>query len=171
MLPQLLIEHELPDNTFLSAVLTELVNKWSIIESLTDEMMTDLEVRFPASETHWRYLIYHLTSFIGNNGPLTKINLELCVSFLQKQIQIRTSEKQEKLRSFESWTFEAGCRRRGILAYFGEAVGPPIKNCCDHCGILLEIYSRNEEKRNSMTDDTPSWKQILAKILVQEDRL
>lgn len=169
MLPQLLIEHELPEDAFVSAVLIELVNKWSVIESLTDEMMTDLEVRFQASETHWRYITYHLTSFIGNNGPLTEINLELCAAFLQKQIQLRTSAKQEKLRSFDSWTFEPGCRRRGILAYFGEEAGPLIMNCCDHCGLELEDYSINEEKQKSMTGDASSWKQLLAKILVQED--
>ena len=169
MLPHILIDHELPDDTFVAVVLRELVNKWSSIGSLTDEMMTDLEVRFPASETHWKYLTYHLTSFFGNKGSLTEINLELCVSFIQKQIQLRTTAKLEKLREFESWAFKEGCRRKGILGYFGEAAGHPIKNCCDHCGIFLDEYSRKEQKQINMTADTSSWKHLLVKILVQED--
>ncbi|MCA1320782.1 RecQ family ATP-dependent DNA helicase [Bacillus tianshenii] len=169
MLPQLIIDQELPDHIFVSTVLTEMVNRWNEVKSLTDEMLTDLEMRFPASETHWRYLAYQLSTFTAKNGPLSILNLELCVSFLQKQIQSRTSAKQEKLRFFHNWTLEADCRRRGILAYFGEVPGSPIRNCCDHCGIVMEEYSIHKEKRKGITGDAPSWKQLLAKLLVQED--
>ncbi|WP_078380145.1 RecQ family ATP-dependent DNA helicase [Sutcliffiella halmapala] len=169
MLPQLLIEHELPDNTWVLAVISELVATWGTISKLTDELWNDIMVRYPNNEVHWRYLIYQLSSFIENNGPITEIELESCVTFILTQMEKRTTDKLQKLQTFDDWTLTSVCRRKVILEYFGEDKGSEITNCCDNCGIDMENYRFAQEEKAIQKAEDLTWSTLLGKILVQEE--
>ncbi|WP_223703505.1 RecQ family ATP-dependent DNA helicase [Sutcliffiella deserti] len=170
MLPHLLIEGELPESVWVTAVMNEMVEKWGTISTLTEEIWNDLALRFPNNEVQWRYLSYQITYYIEHNGPISKINLKSGVSFVINQIEKRTAAKMTKLQSFEEWTQSKACRRKAILGYFGESKVSLVENCCDNCGISLEEYvlspsngSRKDDKANSL-----SWERLLEKILVQD---
>lgn len=169
VLPQLLIEHELPDSAWVSAVIMEMVHTWGTIDSLTAERWNDMIKRYPNNEVHWRYLAYHLSSYMEHNGPISEIELESCVAFILAEIEKRTADKRRKLQIFDDWTFTTNCRRKAILKYFGEESVVEIPSCCDNCGIDFDIYKVQQEERVNDIAASSTWRTLLGKLLVQEE--
>lgn len=170
MLPEFIIGNELPDPEWVSYILQSLVDKYGEIESLTKKQMKEWAEQYPEQESHWRYLFFQLNEFLEGYGKLNSISLEQCKEVIQSRIDTRTSMKRSKLEEFNKWTNTSLCRRKGVLLYFDEEMSTPIEQCCDNCGLNMDIYNRELKSNLKSKEDGPvTWEKVLKKIFWQED--
>ncbi|MCU9613738.1 RecQ family ATP-dependent DNA helicase [Caldibacillus lycopersici] len=85
------------------------------------------------SEVQWRLLRKFYLSSRDENTFKTSI---------QHFIEKRKQWKQIKLQEMNQWIISSGCRRENMLHYFNEEKNIDVLNCCDHCGITMEIYQK-----------------------------
>ncbi|TYS68361.1 ATP-dependent DNA helicase RecQ [Sutcliffiella horikoshii] len=170
MLPEFIIGNELPDLQWVSFILQNLVKKYVEIESLSKQQMKVWIEEYPEQESHWRYLFFQLNEFLERHGKLNITSLEQCIFEIQSRIEKRTSMKRSKLEEFNKWTTTSLCRRKELLLYFDENMSNRIEQCCDNCGLILDIYSKKLKNTPTSNFDEPvSWEKVLKKIFWQED--
>lgn len=170
MLPEFIITNELPDPQWISIILRSLVDKYMELESLSKKEFKEWLEQYPEQESHWRYLFFQLNEFLDKHGKLNTSSLEKCIGWIQSRIDNRTSMKRSKLEEFNKWTVTTHCRRNELLQYFDEDMSTPIDQCCDNCGLNMDIYSRElKVTTKSNVDEAVKWEKVLKKIFWQED--
>ncbi|KPB03108.1 RecQ family ATP-dependent DNA helicase [Bacillus sp. CHD6a] len=170
MLPEFIISNELPDPQWVAFILHSLVKKYGEMESLSKQQMKVWIEEYPEQESHWRYLFFQLNEFFKRHGKLNVTTLEQCMDEIQSRIEKRTSMKRSKLEEFNKWTITSVCRRKELLLYFDEKMSKPMEQCCDNCGLNMDVY-RNElmsTPKNNF-EEPASWEKVLKKIFWQED--
>ncbi|WP_226679747.1 RecQ family ATP-dependent DNA helicase [Sutcliffiella horikoshii] len=170
MLPEFIINNELPDPEWVSIILRNLVDKYMEIESLSKIQTKEWMEQYPEQESHWRYLFFQLNEFLEKHGKLNDTSIEQCTELIQNRIDNRTSMKRSKLEELNKWTSTTHCRRKELLHYFDEVMSTPIDQCCDNCGLNMDIYSRElKVTTKSNVDEPVKWEKVLKKIFWQED--
>lgn len=168
MLPEFIIENELPDQAWVSFMVQELVSAYGEVSDLSKVPMKEWMEKAPEQETHWRYLFYQLNQFIKRHGRLSNETINECIASIQAHMGERITVKRMKLDEFNHWTFTSTCRREVILRYFGEQLISTPVPCCDVCGLDLDIYSKKDMKLSEKEDMSLSWQHLLKKIFWQE---
>ncbi|MGG5253759.1 RecQ family ATP-dependent DNA helicase [Neobacillus sp. SM06] len=157
-LPIQLVESELPANWQIDWVFRY------IKEQRPDNlsfMQKELLEMGGFSETQLRLMEEFL-----NGVPFPLSNLEEIQRRMEQYVERRLSIKKTNIANVKKWVEAKRCRREMILDYFNETVGTKVANCCDHCGIDLEMYEAKPLK--PAKDEPVSWKNYLRKILVNE---
>ena len=65
----------------------------------------------------------------------------------QKQPAREREIALQQLRQMEAWATSASCRRRALLAYFGERFDEQASPCCDRCRAPLNTIDSTDEAR------------------------
>lgn len=171
-IPELLIQSELPANEQVWQALQFLYQSSSGQPFLpvSRDKETELMAAAAIQETHWRYIKHQLVElglFKGQN-LLLQSPLQSVYSEITSVIDRRLEHKYEKLKFMRKWLHSPGCRREGILAYFGEALSNRPASCCDVCSLDLEKYMRGEEEP-FLDKSLPHWKEELQRMLIQRE--
>lgn len=169
MLPEFMIENELPDPVWASYIIRNLVNHYGEIEHLSKKQMRDWMEQQSENESHWRYLLFQLNEYMESHGKLTSSSLEQCIEAIQRKIDSRTYMKRLKLEEFNNWTTTANCRRKELLLYFDEELLTTVEQCCDNCGVNIDLYTRKTHITSHTTDELVTWEKVLKNIFWQED--
>jgi ATP-dependent DNA helicase RecQ len=112
------------------------------------------------SETQWRIV----EEFAGHRQEKAN-DLETAKKNLTEYVVKRSEVKKDNLFQVIKWIDSNNCRRDFILNYFEEAANRGVQNCCDHCGIEIAIYKKNDmEILNEVNQE--HWIDYLAKILL-----
>jgi ATP-dependent DNA helicase RecQ len=116
------------------------------------------------SETQWRIV----EEFAGHRQDKAN-DLETAKKNLTEYVVKRSEVKKDNLFQVIKWIDSNNCRRDFILNYFEETANRNVQNCCDHCGIEIAIYKKNDmEILNEVNQE--HWIDYLAKILLGEGK-
>jgi len=85
------------------------------------------------------------------------------VAYAEHYIKQRLNVKWKKLMEFNQWIHKESCRRKSFLSYYNEELVDEIFNCCDICGIDVEIYKETLER--VPTKQVNDWKVYLKDLL------
>ncbi|MCM3617407.1 RecQ family ATP-dependent DNA helicase [Sutcliffiella horikoshii] len=168
MLPEFIIENELPDSEWVSYIVHELVAAYREISDIFSIPIKEWVEKAPEMESHWRYLSYQVDQFIQVNGKLSNATINPCIEAIQTHIKERTSAKRRKLDEFNQWTSDRKCRREGVLQYFNEELLTAPVPCCDVCGLSMEGFEVKGEGIYEEEEATLSWQLLLKNIFWQE---
>ncbi|KEZ53082.1 RecQ family ATP-dependent DNA helicase [Metabacillus indicus] len=116
------------------------------------------------SEIQGRFILHHLTSF--ENG--IRGSEQKAIDWIFSRIENRRRLKLEKLDGVLHWLSSPECRRKGILAYFGEETFQKQELCCDRCGVSLSFLKQDQSKRR-MDDQLPDWETELKAVFGQNE--
>lgn len=78
----------------------------------------------------------------------------------------RRQHKLKKLRQMKGFIESQGCRREKVLNYFGEAKKMEIDNCCDLCGLDMEVFKGKTQKFEGDSSEF-DWRDHLKAILLE----
>lgn len=154
---QQMIENELPNELqidYFSKVMNEAKKQqMSTNYDYKDNIITKNQPLDGYTDIHWRLL----WKFYEDSYSVDEFKYKM-----KQFVQIRLDKKIEKQHEFMNWLVYDGCRRQNMMFLFEESerVQPP--NCCDYCGIELEMYQKKEDQR---TDDVHiDWKERLSSL-------
>ncbi|MGY3714157.1 RecQ family ATP-dependent DNA helicase [Sutcliffiella cohnii] len=165
-LPQLIIQNELPDEATVQFVLKQIFTLWGSISTLTKDMETFFVEEMNIKEVYWRFLAYHITSFIEVEGTIGKDNGLKLLESLKKKIDGRNILKQNKLNHFVSWIRQTDCRRQSLLEYFQDTSHSAATPCCDICGINISDFENLEKEKSEK--QTFNWRDRLTNLFEKE---
>ncbi|KMJ59789.1 hypothetical protein AB685_02695 [Bacillus sp. LL01] len=169
MLPEFIIENELPDPDWVSYIIQELVVAYGQVTNTSVVPQKAWVERAPEQESHWKYLFFQLNLFIKERGRLSNETKNDCIAFIQSNMEGRTEVKRMKLEEFNQWTSASTCRRQEILLYFDEELTSTPVQCCDICGLDLDIYTVDKSNLSNEFETFISWQSLLKNIFWQED--
>jgi ATP-dependent DNA helicase RecQ len=158
-LPLHLMEQQLPTDSQIDGVCSFLNESQKNLANLTPSEKEQLSLSFSLNEIQLRFF----TQFImGNNQDQVAEMKEYC--------QKRKTRNQEKLHKFLHWIYAQGCRRSGILDYFGEKHWEANPICCDICGMDAEKMADVwPEVKVDPANSFSTWKKELAYILLKKE--
>lgn len=145
-LQQQLIENELPNENQIE-VFTQLVrnnNEKSILKNKPFPGFTDI---------HWRLL----WKFYESSRDLQQFQTKM-KNFVQNRLEI----KMKKFNELTNWIMENGCRRKNILSLFEQEEFEKGSNCCDFCGINMDLYVKKLKDYSNKANLT--WRERLHAI-------
>ncbi|MFB1050465.1 ATP-dependent DNA helicase RecQ [Paraliobacillus sp. JSM ZJ581] len=168
MLPQRLIESELPNMDQVESLLFMLEKKYqSNIKTIDKhEMMMYLQL----SEIQWRFIVYHLENHdILKESQILPIynQKEMFLSKVETVINERYTYKFKKLNEMVAWVTATTCRRKSLFRPFQTSTKKPKYACCDYCGFDFTHWEPLYETKKAAT--IKDWKTDLAMLFLQSN--
>lgn len=151
-----LIEREIPSLAQIEWIYREIQMDPNLIEHI-EEKSIEICSYIGASETQWRILL----EFINN---LSKDSTEYEPRFLEFKsfVQSRIEAKRRNIHDMKNWIKSGECKREKILNYFGESLNYKVDQCCDRCGIDLELFQVKEVEEVMV--EPFNWKEYLREL-------
>lgn len=153
-----LLQNELPDSKQVAA----LARYFALFPDAARNLKkyeTDICNATGLTETQWRVTedFYH-----SHHSHEIETTMAKFATFTNE----RRQHKLGKLQQMKSFVESQGCRREKVLNYFGEAKKMEIDNCCDPCGLNMDVF---EEKASNLEGDSSEfdWRARLASILLE----
>ncbi|MFC4324136.1 RecQ family ATP-dependent DNA helicase [Litchfieldia salsa] len=173
-LSEMLIQNDLPNRTQLENVLTYLNNKLlgNTEINFTKEIETELMTTNVISETHWRFIKYHLeeSMVIQHSRMVKSFSITEFTEKIDLIVKARIDYKEDKLHFMKNWIATKHCRREEMLAYFHEHLNEKPKRCCDNCASdIVKAYNEEMKEQYAMSKLVYDWKRELHSILVKEE--
>ncbi|MGP4041368.1 RecQ family ATP-dependent DNA helicase [Gracilibacillus sp. D59] len=163
IIPQRLLDSELPDDGLVKLMLQQIYNSEVSIEELKDEFM----LKANGVEPHWRFFRYQLEKLKiieQDRINISNISFKDAVLSLQKTIEQRYQYKYNKLNEMLEWLHTKGCRRKELFSHFQDHIQKPSNMCCDYCDFQWENWRPAFEQSNSKNQD---WRTSLKEMLYQ----
>ncbi|MEK4147494.1 ATP-dependent DNA helicase RecQ [Robertmurraya sp. FSL W8-0741] len=147
-----LVENELPNETQI-----EYVRQW-----LKSGKRSEKEMRtfVGLNDVQWRLI----TDFFENLE--NTVSLDSSMEQFKHFVEERTRLKRKKIEEIKNWVHSCHCRREIILNYFSETKNISIKDCCDVCGIDLDLFQKREEDVANLSFSF-DWRAYLSSILLK----
>ncbi len=165
-LPELLINNDLPTSDQIQCVIDYLNLEFEKrgVTKISKELETSIIANCSIPETHWRFIRFQLEEhlFIKNQEIFGLMDVPLVCNLISQSVSARLQNKRDKLTMMKNWVYSSNCRRQAILDYFGHVATTKPVNCCDVCGVDIQVFHKNEEKRDSWNFN--NWKQELEAI-------
>ncbi|WP_102345736.1 RecQ family ATP-dependent DNA helicase [Bacillus sp. Marseille-P3661] len=144
-----LIDIDLPKENEINIV-------FDFLKQLADQQKTyncksfeqDLMQLFGISEIKSRYIKYQLEErkVIINDQINKNCNFQHIKNKLIHNIMDRIRSKEQDLLAFRHWIVTENCRRASLLEYFNQKLKTKQTQCCDNCGIQIELYGISPHK-------------------------
>ena len=156
-LQQQMIENELPNDMqidYFSKIVQEA--KKQQVRTSYDYQENIISKHQPIdgySDIHWRLL----WKFYDDSHSEEEFKYNM-----KHFVQSRLKKKVEKQHEFIQWLLYDGCRRQKMLFLFEDTNRVEHHNCCDYCGLELEIYRKEQEPGNNYIKI--DWQERLASI-------
>nr|WP_246861033.1 ATP-dependent DNA helicase RecQ [Bacillus sp. REN3] len=112
------------------------------------------------TEIQWRIVEDYLSN-------LKTMNMEQDQAMLKGMLEERLKIKNGKILKMLEWVLSNECKRAGILAAFDEELPSGRKNCCSHCGLVMNHFKKEATTEAEHSHDR-EWKQVLASILLNK---
>ncbi|MGN8647098.1 RecQ family ATP-dependent DNA helicase [Gracilibacillus sp. HCP3S3_G5_1] len=160
IIPQRLIEMELPDMEVIKQTLQLIYNNGKSIEEIKEEFL----IKSNGVESHWRFLRYQLEKLQLLKHDLISISYEEAIHTIKKTIEQRYQYKFNKLTEMLKWVHTKECRRRGLFTHFQDTIQKPTHMCCDICDFKWENWQPVFDKNNNIEQN---WQTTLKEILYQ----
>ncbi|WP_456278500.1 RecQ family ATP-dependent DNA helicase [Bacillus sp. AK128] len=162
-LPEALINQEFPSKDELEHIIKTLEESYQINQPIIEEALLSYTTM---NETAWRFLKYQLEigGWLKDNSLIKPIEREIIIRKITSFIENRLTYKHTKLREMKSWIHSSTCRRENYLTIFDESLQNKIPQCCDVCGVDVQMYEKHEEFTST---GLKSWQQELQSILLK----
>ncbi|WP_377888755.1 RecQ family ATP-dependent DNA helicase [Alkalihalobacillus sp. R86527] len=159
-LPIAFIDTELPERQQIQGVLADLQMRMGEVLSINYEKEG---VKHRLSETAWRFIVYQLQlNGVLQNSLIQSFHFHHLLEKLSNEVDKLRRRKLSKWIGFKNWLYDDGCRRKGLLQRFDETI-TPIEQCCDHCGLEVDQYMKQEE--SAQEDIIMAWDHELQLML------
>lgn len=156
LLPERLIHREFPEVDRLPALIRSIRTAGSALDRAAAEaVLTEAGL----SETAGRFLVETLSA-LDEEGrkPLHDV-----IRRIEKRIAERKAVKFRELSIMREWLETTGCRRQAMLRLFHEEKAGNAGDCCDACGLDLNVY-RKSSAQGRETPLLDPWQKRLAKL-------